>query len=347
MDEERRVDETQKASREPRGKRQAEVTLHQLRIFWAVAHSETLTRAAKQLGLAQPSLSQQVSKLETTVGTRLFERRSNQMLLTDAGTFLLRKAEHVLRGMRELEDGLDAFGDGTRGAIRIAGINSVLRELVPPALAGLRERYSQLEFDLHESAPAEVLEMLYARRVTVGLVASNSITAASVGFSRLPIMDDPYVLAVPQGLDLGGVTDPARDLDQPARDLLNRSIQFIFGSPYAKQIEEWYDHALPDHRVIARCRSFEVAIGMVRAGLGVCLVPALSALAGTGAAAGVKLYRINVSARQIVAVVPSQYLRVTPYGELLAALEAVGKSYALPPLQPVPPFLEGLDAKEI
>ena len=51
----------------------SEMTLHQLRIFWAVAHAETLTKAAKQLGLTQPSLSQQLSKLETTVGARLFD----------------------------------------------------------------------------------------------------------------------------------------------------------------------------------------------------------------------------------------------------------------------------------
>ena len=56
------------------GKR-PDVTLHQLRIFWAVAHSETLTKAAKQLGLAQPSLSQQLSKLESTLGSKLFHRR--------------------------------------------------------------------------------------------------------------------------------------------------------------------------------------------------------------------------------------------------------------------------------
>jgi len=67
-------------------RRRAEITLHQLRIFWAVAHSETLTRAAKHLGLAQPSLSQQLAKLEATAGTRLFRRHATEMTLTEAGT---------------------------------------------------------------------------------------------------------------------------------------------------------------------------------------------------------------------------------------------------------------------
>src|SRR5690554_6634774 len=76
-------------------KRSGEITLQRMRIFWAVAHNETMTKASKQLGLSQPSLSQQIASLETVVGTPLFERRSNQMILTEAGNFLLRKAEQV------------------------------------------------------------------------------------------------------------------------------------------------------------------------------------------------------------------------------------------------------------
>ena len=50
------------------------MTIHQLRIFWAVAQAKSYTKASKMLGLAQPSLSQQISKLEEEVGSRLFNR---------------------------------------------------------------------------------------------------------------------------------------------------------------------------------------------------------------------------------------------------------------------------------
>ena len=70
----------------------AGITLRRLQIFWVVAHSETLTKAAKQLGVAQPSLSQQISSLEGSVGAKLFERRSNRMTLTEEGRNLLRLA---------------------------------------------------------------------------------------------------------------------------------------------------------------------------------------------------------------------------------------------------------------
>ena len=73
------------------------MTLHQLRIFLAVAQAATLTRASKQLGLAQPSLSKQLASLEESVGTRLFDRGHNRMALTYAGRLLLRHAQSVLK----------------------------------------------------------------------------------------------------------------------------------------------------------------------------------------------------------------------------------------------------------
>lgn len=325
--------------RPPLKPRRAEITLHQLRIFWAVAHSETLTRAAKQLGLAQPSLSQQLSKLETTVGTRLFRRHSNEMTLTEAGTYLLPKAEQLLRNMQDLEDGLAQFSGGHRVTVRLAGINSVLRVVLPAALTQTQAKFPDIDFDIQESAPADILEMLYGRRVNIGLLAANSVAEAGVGFLQVPVIEDPYVLVVPERLNLDGINDP-RDLSADDAALLNRSIQFIFGTQHAKRVADWYDQMLPEHRVVAQCRSFEVAIGLVRAGSGICLAPALSTVSGGTSLDGVRLYRINADARRIVALVASQYRRQEPYATLIDTLQAAGAALGLPDIRPTPPFFD-------
>ena len=327
-------------------RRNQEITLHRLRIFWAVAHSETLTRASKQLGLAQPSLSQQISSLEASVGTALFERRSNQMLLTEAGTYLLRKAEAVLRDMQELEDGLSEFNQGLRVTVRVAGLSSVLRVLMPPALRSIRAEAPSVDYDIHESAPTDVLELLYGRRIHIGLIAANSISQASAGFLRLPLIADPYVLAVPEGLDLSAVGDPTSDLPAAERALLGASIRFAFGTQHTKRVQEWYDLVLPGNVQVAQARSFDVAIGMVRAGLGICLAPALSAVVDDGIASGVRLYRVQVPPRQIVALVPSQYRYLKPYSLVLEALAAEGAAFDMPPMQATPPFLDRADVAE-
>jgi DNA-binding transcriptional LysR family regulator len=317
----------------------SEMTLHQLRIFWAVAHAETLTKAAKQLGLTQPSLSQQLSKLETTVGARLFDRTPGQMTLTDAGSFLLRKAEHILSNVSEAADGLRQFSDGRRATLRIAGLHSALRVLLPAALREVMREFPDLELDLHEAAPAETLELLYGRRVNIGLVAEASVASASVGFRQIPVFTDPYVFAVPKRIELDGVSDPDHELDPAATAIVNSCIEFAFGTQHTRRVEQWYAEVLPRHRIVAQCRSYETALAMVQAGLGVCLVPALTALDGAAVVDGVNLYRSTEPDRSIVALIPGQYQRVEPYRSFLDALARAGKAIVLPKIAETPPFL--------
>jgi DNA-binding transcriptional LysR family regulator len=323
-------------------KRPVGITLQQMRIFVAVVRADTLTRAAKDLGLAQPSLSQQISRLEEIVGTRLFERRSSQMLPTEAGQFLYQQAEPILVKMRELEDGMADFSVGRRQTLRIAGINSILRMVLPEALRAVQQRTPGLTLDISEQAPNEVLDMLLDRRANIGIVGANSLPADAAGLVQVPVLDDPYVLAVPKSLDLSGVSNPETDLTAAERTTLNSTIQFVFGTRHQERIEDWFGLMVPHHRVAMQCRTFEVAMGMVQGGLGVCLCPALSAL--SGGTANVRLYRINAPARKVVALVPSQFRRVEPYGTVLDELSASGARFTMPDLLPTPPFLAGGEA---
>ena len=153
------------------------ITLNQLRIFWAVAHGDSLTRAAKQLGVTQPALSQQLAKLEQALGGQLFDRVNNQLVLTDAGRFLLRKAETVLAEMDEAEAGLADYRMGRRRRISVGALASIARTIVPEAYRLALELVPDLELDLHELAPAEALEQLYGRNLQLALLSSVSLAA--------------------------------------------------------------------------------------------------------------------------------------------------------------------------
>src|SRR5690606_29850650 len=101
----------------------------------------------------------------------------------------------------------------------------------------------------------------------------------------------PYVLVTPEALELDDVTAERR-LEEAQRTVLNRAVHFVYGTHHQRRIEAWYKATLPDHHVVARCRSFEAAIAMVRAGLGVCLAPALSCFAGESVIGGIRLYDV-------------------------------------------------------
>jgi len=320
------------------------MTLHQLRIFLAVAQTATLTRASKQLGLAQPSLSQQLARLEESVGTRLFDRARNRMELTDAGRVLLRHAQSILKEVSEAEAGLREFAAGKRSIIRIAGLNSVVKALLPDALRRCGGIRPELEVDIHEAAPGEVLEMLYSRQADIGLIGADSVAQASIGFRQVPIMEDPYVFAVPKAVRLAAMKDLDGAPENTAR-VLNSAIEFNFGTQHTLRVQQWYRRVLPAHRIVAHCRTYDVALELVRAGFGVCLVPALTALEVAGTLDGIELYATDHGDRRTVAIIADQYLRLSPYKDLIEALQAAGRSLVLPPILPMPKMMVRAEAE--
>jgi len=315
------------------------VTLHQLRIFLAVAQASTLTRASKQLGLAQPSLSKQLASLEDSVGARLFERAHKNMVLTDAGRLLLHHAQRIIKGIDEAETGLREFTTGKRAVIRIAGLNSVIKAIVPDALQRCGGLASGIEVDIHEASPGEVVEMLYARQAHIGLIAAGTVAQASIGFRQIPVVEDPYVFAVPSAINLSSL-DRLDDAPADVMRVLNSCIQFHFGTQHTLRVQQWYQRILPSHRLVAHCRTYEVALGLVRAGFGVSLVPALTAFLVEGSLEGIELYTTDHGQRSTVALLADQYLRLAPYKGFVEALKLAGRNVALPPIRPMPRFIK-------
>ena len=319
------------------------ITLHQLKIFWTVAQASSFTKASKILGLAQPSLSQQISKLEDEVGSLLFKRGRSKMSLTEAGLFLQRRSEIVLSGVEETMVGLRQFGSGQKGLISVGLLSSVARNLLPAASEKLAKKFPEIELDILEISPAEAIDLLYGRQLSVAVLAEDSIAKSILSFSKSYLFEDPYVLAVPKNISLENIKN-LDDLKKSKESaVLNNIIQFEFGIQHKKRIEEWFTSLLPDSRVFAKTRTYEVALSMVQSGRGVAIVPALAArLGGKKIDFDVNLYKTNLPQRKIISLIPSQYVRIEPYKSFIDSLVATGKNMQLPKANPVPPILESL-----
>jgi DNA-binding transcriptional LysR family regulator len=315
------------------------MTLHQLRIFLSIVQCSTLTRASKQLDLAQPSLSKQVAGLEESVGTRLFDRVHNGMVLTEAGRLLLRHAQSVLREIDETEVSLREVSTGKRFIVRVAGLNSMINALLPGALIRCSIS-SRLEVDIQVAAtPADVLEMLYSAKIHIGLIAADSVPQTNIGFQQVPIVEDPFIFAVPNSIDLSAIVDMNSAPPDAAR-VLNSCILFTSGTQRSLQVRQWYQRVLPSHRIAIHCRTYGVGLELVRAGFGVCLVPALGSFSANGRLAGINLFAADYGSRRIVAIVANHYLHLTPYKELVEALQFVGRDVLLPPVLRMPRLIQ-------
>ena len=298
------------------------ITLNQLRVFWAVAHSDSLTRAAKQLGVTQPALSQQLAKLENALGGQLFDRVNNQLVLSDAGRFLLRKAETVLAEIDEAEAGPRRLQHGPQAAgSRWAPW--------PRSRAPSCRTPTAWPWSSFPTSSSTCTSWPPPRRWSSSTAATcrwrcsrrSRWPRTGISFSRIDLASDPYVFAVPRGLDLGCVTDPERDLTAEQRRVLNRTIQFNFGNLHNQRVDEWYRRVLPRHQVAAWCRTYESALAMVQAGLGVALVPQLCTQLGGKAAYDVDLHAVPEMDRPIVALIPPQYRRAQPFAAFLECLK--------------------------
>ena len=328
--------------REPIG-----ITFHQLRIFWTVAQASSFTKASKILGLAQPSLSQQIAKLEEEVGTQLFRRGKTNMSLTDAGTFLQHRAETILSGVEETMVGLRQYGSGQRGLISIGLLSSVARNLLPAVAERLYKDFPNIELNILEVAPAEAIDLLYGRQLSVAVLAEESIAQTRLSFSKYELFSDPYVLAVPKNIDLSKVINLSDLKNKESINIMNNVIEFEFGNQHKRRISDWFSNVLPDSRSVARTRTYEVALSMVQSGRGIAVIPALTARIGhKNLDYNVNLYSTNLSRRKIVALIPPQYTRIEPYKSFINSLIASGKKLKLPRVFPVPPILESLTAKD-
>ncbi|MBC7367715.1 MAG: LysR family transcriptional regulator, partial [Undibacterium sp.] len=108
--------------------------LHQLRYFLAVARTRNFSRAAEQCRVAQPSLSQQIMKLEGELEERLFERNKRAVSLTPAGEMFRQHAERVLDEVEQARDKMREVGGLLRGRVALGALPTIAPYFLPTRL---------------------------------------------------------------------------------------------------------------------------------------------------------------------------------------------------------------------
>ena len=159
--------------------------LSQLAYFVAVAEEGSFTRAAERMGVAQPSLSQQIKALETDLGALLLHRTRGKVGLTASGETLLPVARRMLAdaetARREIRE-LAALG---RGRVRLGATPSLCTGLLPAVLADYRRRYPGVDIVVHEGGSRDLQDELIHGALDLALVID----------ARLD--DDPELATVP------------------------------------------------------------------------------------------------------------------------------------------------------
>jgi LysR family transcriptional regulator, hydrogen peroxide-inducible genes activator len=143
---------------------------HQLRYFCAVARTGSFTRAAIEEGVAQPSLSQQIVKLERTMGSKLFDRLGRSVQLTEYGRTLLPQALAILRQANEARSTLESLRRGVGGHLSVGCIPTLTPYFLAPLLSDFARRFPDVELRLMEETTPKLVELLQAGKLDLALV---------------------------------------------------------------------------------------------------------------------------------------------------------------------------------
>src|SRR5688572_30232658 len=241
--------------------------LHQLRYFLAVAESRSFSRGAAACDVAQPSLSQQIQKLEREVGRRLFDRLGRTVALTDAGRALLPRARRILAEVDGVERGVADEIDQGRGALTVGAIPTIAPFLLPGAVKRFLEAQPDAELLVREDLTGNLIEGLVRAELDL------CVCALPLDDERLasePLVTEPLLVAAAPGHPLAkrnhrGIR-PADLDDEPA--VVLHELHCL-----GEQVTAFCRQRRISPRIVCRTTQLTTVRSLVELGLGVSLVP--------------------------------------------------------------------------
>ncbi|MEU6389222.1 transcriptional regulator CynR [Streptomyces sp. NPDC046939] len=194
--------------------------LRHLRYFLAVAEHANFTRAAEELRISQPTLSQQIRQLEKALGVQLLDRAGRTVRLTDAGAAYAHYAQRALRDLAAGERAVLDVQDLSRGHLRLAVTPTFTAYLTGPVISGFHTRHPGISLDVREMSQDRIEADLLADRLDLGIAFTG---AHLPGIEATALFTESLSLVVgPHHPDAGAPGPlPVSDLDERQLALLS------------------------------------------------------------------------------------------------------------------------------
>lgn len=239
------------------------MSIRSLRVFLATARLGSFSRAAAEMQLTQPAVSQQVRHLEKEVGALLFYRTKRTLSLTQAGLIVVERARQILAIYDNIPVEL-AGPQSLSGYLRLGVIPSILDGVLPQILKLILERHPNVRIAAFSGSPE-----LLASRVESGELDA-AITSSPEAFSaqlvERPLFDEPLWLVALQGSDRG---------EPPEFALAHSLIRLTDEKVIAKAIDRELERLNMAYERVIELDRPEAIINMIWQGLGIAVLPAV------------------------------------------------------------------------
>ncbi|WP_434286382.1 LysR family transcriptional regulator [Celeribacter sp. SCSIO 80788] len=173
------------------------LTLWGVEVFLAVSEEGSVSAAAKRLGASPSAVSQQISNLETALGTELINRRERPMSLTPAGRVLRRRAQSILVEAARARSEIAGLDLSHLAHLRLGMVEDFESSVTPLLITQMADRLTETRFELETGPSHRLLDRLENRALDV-IVAAELGDGAEWSESH-PLLQDPFVAVVPKG----------------------------------------------------------------------------------------------------------------------------------------------------
>jgi len=191
------------------------ISLKNIAMFEVLAQTGSIAQTAQRTGQSQPAVSQQLQKLEASLGAVLVNHRTRPMTLMRSGRGFLMRAQESLRQLRLAQTELEMLDLSHLTSLRIGVIEDFDSEITPALVTTLSQNLSNCAFKQISGPSHEMGEMLDDRRLDILIAAAADENAGR--WQEFPLLRDPFILVVPNGFAL--------DAENPLRSL--NSLPFL------------------------------------------------------------------------------------------------------------------------
>ena len=190
-----------------RPEREITMEIKDMRAFYAIVEEGNISHAAQRLDIAQPALSRQMKRLETSLGVHLFERGSRRIRLTDAGRVLYSRVEHILGMVDGTVREITEIGSGIAGSIQLGTITTSGALLLPELISEFHRRYPQVTYQIWEAEGARILELLDNRVIEIAITRTQ---VDSKVYESIVLPNEPLVVVMNKDQVIGASDSEVR-----------------------------------------------------------------------------------------------------------------------------------------
>ena len=269
--------------------------LDQLQTFAEVVKFGNFSKAAVALNLSQPAVSLQIRQLEERLGCQLLQRDRRSVQVTNVGQELLRQITRLDDTISEVLRAIESRKSGHTERIRIAASATVCIYLLPAVLGPFRRKNRSIEISVMTADGATITKAIDEQIVDLGIV---TLPVAGRTIEIEPLLNDPLIGISPaRGSLLPAVISPSILRNQPL-------LAYDAGGNTRAIVDEWFAQERILINPVMKFNSTEVIKGMVAAGLGCAILPALS-LSRRGI--GLKQHRLSPALGRELAIITRRH----------------------------------------